>query len=338
MTHPNKTPCPSRRAAVQALAAMAGTAAGFGTQHAFAQAPTFPSKPIRVIVPFAAGSTPDAFVRTLQERVGAILKQPLVIENRAGAGGNVGTDAVAKAQPDGYTIGASITGPLVNNTVLYKRMPFDPFKDLTPITFGVHQPNLLAVNASLGVSTLAELMALMRQNPGKYNYASIGAGSLSHLSVELIKLKTNSFVVHIPYASSPAAVTALLQGDVQMASLAPLALMPHVQSGRLRAIAVSTAERQALLPSIPTLKEAGIAGAEGTAWIGLVAPSATPAAIVDTLNRAFTAALRDPVVVERLKAQYMDPRPGTPAEFASFMRSELEKWGPVIRRSGATVD
>jgi tripartite-type tricarboxylate transporter receptor subunit TctC len=337
-----KTPAITRRQTL--LTAASAAAAGGMPWTAWAQsagsatATEYPVRPIRVIVPFAAGSTPDAFIRTLQERVGASLRQPLVIENRPGAGGNVGTDAVAKATPDGYTIGVSITGPLVNNTVLYKRMPYDPFKDLTPITFGVHQPNLLAVNASLGVSTLKELMDLLRKNPGKYNYASIGAGSLSHLSIELLKLKTNSFVVHIPYPSSPAAVTALLQGDVHMASLAPLALMPHVQSGRLKAIAVSTAQRQPLLPNIPTMKEAGIDGAEGTAWIGIVAPAATPTPIIERLNREFVAAMREPAIVDRLKAQYMEPQPGTPAEFAAFMRGELAKWTPVIKRSGATID
>jgi tripartite-type tricarboxylate transporter receptor subunit TctC len=327
----------TRRQTLFAASAAASSAALPGL--ALAQSTgDYPNRPIRVVVPFAAGSTPDAFIRTLQERMGAVLRQPLVIENRPGAGGNVGTDAVAKAAPDGYTIGVSITGPLVNNTVLYKRMPYDPFKDLAPITFGVHQPNLLAVNASLGVDTLKGLMDLLRKNPGKYNYASIGAGSLSHLSIELLKLKTSSFVVHIPYASSPAAVTALLQGDVHMASLAPLALMPHVQSGRLKAIAVSTPQRQPLLPNIPTMKEGGIEGAEGTAWIGIVAPAATPAPIIERLNREFVAVMREQAVVDRLKAQYMEPNPGTPAEFAAFMRAELAKWTPVIKRSGATID
>ncbi len=298
----------------------------------------YPARPIRVIVPFAAGSTPDAFIRSLQERLGQALRQPLVIENRVGAGGNVGTDAIAKATPDGYTIGVSITGPLVNNTVLFKRLPYDPFRDLAPISFGVHQPNVLAVNASLGANTLKELLDLLRANPGKYNYASIGAGSLSHLSMELIKIRTNSFVVHIPYTSSPAAVTALLQGDVQMASLAPLAVMPHVQSGRLRALAVSTAKRVPQLPNLPTLGEGGIKDADGTAWIGVVAPSATPAPIIERLNREFVAALRDPAVVERLRNQYMDPQPSTPAEFTAFMRAELAKWGPVIKRTGVTID
>jgi tripartite-type tricarboxylate transporter receptor subunit TctC len=297
----------------------------------------YPAKAIRLVVPFPAGSTPDVFARVVSERASQGLKQPIVIENRAGAGGNLGTDAVAKAQPDGYTIGVSITGPLVNNTVLYKKMPYDPFRDLAPITFGVHQANVLAVSPSLGVNTLRELMDLLRRNPGKYNYASIGVGSLSHLSVEMLKTLTNSYVVHIPYASSPAAVTSVLQGDTHIISLAPLAVMPQVNAGKLKALAVSTGKRTAQLPNLPTFREAGLP-MDGSAWIGLVAPAATPAPVIQRLNQEFVAAMRDPAVNEKLKAQYMDAEPGTPAQFAAFMQAELAKWGPVIKRSGVTID
>ena len=303
-----------------------------------ALAQDFPARPVRMIVPFAAGSTPDVFARIVGEKAAQFLRQPVVIDNRAGAGGNLGTDLMAKAAPDGYTVGASITGPLVNNTVLYKKMPYDPFQDLAPVTFGVHQPNVIAVAPALGVNSMQELFALLKKNPGKYNYASIGAGSLSHLSMELIKAKTGTFVVHIPYASSPAAVTSVIAGDTHMASLAPLAIMPQVQAGRLRALAISTPQRSPLLPSIPTFKEAGILDVEATAWIGIVAPAKTPPAALDTLNRAFVAALKDGPTVEKLRAQYMDPEPGTPAQFAAFMQAELKRWTPVIRRSGATVD
>ena len=298
----------------------------------------YPNRPVRLIVPFAAGSTPDVFARIVGEKVGQALKQPLVIENRAGAGGNVGTEMVAKAPPDGYTIGVSITGPLVNNTVLYKKLPYDPFKDLAPITLGVHQPNVIAVAPTLNVNSMQELFALLRKNPGKYNYASIGAGSLSHLSMELIKDKTGTFVVHIPYASSPAAVTSVIAGDTHIASLAPLAVMPQVQGGRLKALAISTPQRSPLLPNIPTFKEAGILDVEASAWMGVIAPAKTPPAIIERLNRAFVTAMKDPATVEKLKSQYMDPAPSTPAEFAAFMQEELKRWTPVIRRSGATVD
>jgi len=318
---------------LRCLLAGATLCAAFG-----ATAQEYPSHPVRLIVPFAAGSTPDVFARIVAEKAAQGLRQPVVIENRPGAGGNLGTDLVAKAAPDGYTIGASITGPLVNNTVLYRKMAYDPFKDLAPITLGVHQPNVIAVPPSLGVNTMQDLFALLKKNPGKYNYASIGAGSLSHLSMELIKAKTGTFVVHIPYASSPAAVTSVIAGDTQMASLAPLAIMPQVQAGRLKALAISTPQRSPLLPDIPTFKEAGILDVEATAWIGLVAPARTPGPVIDRLNREFVAAMRDPATAEKLKAQYMEPAPGTPAEFAAFMQAELKRWGPVIRRSGATAD
>lgn len=320
----------------QLLKALAATPAAL-LASPWVRAQDYPAKAIRLVVPFAAGSTPDVFARVVGEKASQGLKQPIVIDNKPGAGGNLGTDLVAKAAPDGYTIGASITGPLVNNVVLYKKMPYDPFRDLTPITFGVHQANVLAVSPSLGVNTLKELMDLLRRNPGKYNYASIGVGSLSHLSVEMLKTLTNSFVVHVPYASSPAAVTSVLAGDTHIVSLAPLAVMPQVQAGRLKALAVSTAKRSPQLPNLPTFRESGVA-MDGSAWIGLVAPGGTPAPIVDRLNREFVAAMRDPAIHEKLKAQYMDAEPGTPAEFAAFMKAELAKWGPVIKRSGATID
>jgi tripartite-type tricarboxylate transporter receptor subunit TctC len=297
----------------------------------------YPARPIRLIVPFPAGSTPDVFARVVAERASQGLKQSVVIENRPGAGGNLGTDVVAKAAPDGYTIGASITGPLVNNTVLYRKMPYDPFKDLVPITFGVHQANVIAVSPSLGVNTLRELMELLRRNPGKYNYASIGVGSLSHLSVEMLKTLTDSFVVHVPYASSPAAVTSVLQGDTHIISLAPLAVMPQVQAGKLKALAVSTARRVPQLPGLPTFRESGVP-MDGSACIGLVAPAGTPAPIIQRLNQELVAAMRDPAINEKLRSQYMDAEPGTPQQFAAFMKAELDKWTPVIQRSGATID
>jgi len=305
---------------------------------AAAHAQDFPTHPIRMIVPFAPGSTPDVFARIVGDKASQLLKQPVVIENRAGAGGNLGTDLIAKAAPDGYTIGASITGPLVNNTVLYKTLPYDPFRDLAPVTFGVHQPNVLAVSPSLGVNNMQELFALLKKNPGKYNYASIGAGSLSHLSIELIKDKTGTYIVHIPYASSPAAVTSVIAGDTQIASLAPLAIMPQVAAGKLKALAISTPQRSPLLPGIPTFREAGILDVEASAWIGIVAPSKTPQPVIERLNRDFVAALKDPATVEKLRAQYMDPQPMSPAEFAAFMQAELKRWGPVIKRSGASAE
>jgi tripartite-type tricarboxylate transporter receptor subunit TctC len=318
-----------RRRLLSALAAFPAVIAAPGV---FAQA-DYPNKPIRLLVPFGAGSTPDVFARTLTEHAGKTLGHSIVIENRAGAGGNVATNLVAKAAPDGYTIGVSITGPLVNNTMIYDNLSYDPFKDIQPITFGVHQGNVLAVSSSLGVNNMRELMALLRANPGKYNYASVGVGTLSQLSMEAIKALTNSFVVQVPYASSPAAVLSVLQGDTHMVSLAPLAVMPQVQAGKMKALAVSTAKRLPQLPEVPTFRESGVA-LDGSAWIGVIGPAGMPPAVVQKLNQAFTGAMRDPAVVAKLRAQYMEPEPGTPEQFAAYMRGERDKWGPVIKRAG----
>ena len=298
----------------------------------------WPTRPVRIIVPFGPGSTPDVFARLISERLSPVLRQPVVVENRIGAGGNVGTDAVAKATPDGYTVGVSITGPLVNNTVLYRSMPYDPFKDLAPVTLGAHQPNVLVVSSALGVDSLPQLLDLLRRQPGKFNYASVGAGTVSHLSMELIKARTGTFVVHVPYNASPAAVLSMLQGDTHMASLAPLAVMPQVQAGKLKALAVTTRERSVFVPGVPTCREMGLPEIEATAWLGVVVPARTPAPVIARLNTEIVSILKDPLVIEKLRAVYMEPAGGTPAAFAAFMQDELRRWGPVIRRSGASID
>ncbi|HVE53899.1 MAG TPA: tripartite tricarboxylate transporter substrate binding protein [Ramlibacter sp.] len=303
---------------------------------ALAQA-DYPNKPIRLLVPFGPGSTPDVFARTVSEHASRTLGQSIVIENRAGAGGNVATNMIAKAPADGYTIGVSITGPLVNNTLIYDNLPYDPFKDLQPITFGVHQGNVLAVSSTLGAGNMKELMALLRANPGKYNYASVGVGTLSQLSMEAIKSLTSSYVVQVPYASSPAAVLSVLQGDTHMVSLAPLAVMPQVQAGKMKVLAVSTAKRLPQLPDVPTFREAGVA-LDGSAWIGIVGPAGMPAPVVARLNQAFVGAMRDAGVLAKLRAQYMEPEPGTPEQFAAYMREERAKWGPVIKRAGIKAE
>ena len=320
----------------QLLQALAATPAAMLAAPAFAQA-DYPNKPVKLLVPFGPGSTPDVFARTVGDHASRLLGQPLVYENRPGAGGNLATNLVAKAPADGYTIGVSITGPLVNNTLIYNNLPYDPFKDIAPITFGVHQANVLAVSPSLGVNTLKELLDLLRRNPGKYNYASVGVGTLSQLSVEALKALTNSFVVQVPYASSPAAVMSVLQGDTHIISLAPLAVIPQVQAGKLKALAVSTAKRLPQLPDLPTFRESGVA-LDGSAWIGVIAPGGTPAPVIQKLNAAFVGAMRDPAVVAKLRSQYMEPEPGTPAEFAAYMQGERAKWGPIIKRAGIKAE
>ncbi|MCL4745375.1 MAG: tripartite tricarboxylate transporter substrate binding protein [Burkholderiaceae bacterium] len=298
----------------------------------------WPTRTVKIVVPFGPGSTPDLLARLVADHLGKKLGQPFVVENRAGAGGNIGTQAVVRSAPDGYTIGLSITGPLVNNTLLYKKLPYDPFRDLAPVTLAAVQPSVLAVSPALGVNTAQELLALLKRNPGKYNYASLGSGTVAHLAMELIKARSGTYLVHIPYPSSPSAVSSIVAGDTQMGTLPPAAVMPLAQAGRLRALAVTTPERSPLMPELPTFKEVGIPGVEATAWLGFVVPSAVPAPLVARLNRELVGALREPAVSEKLRASYMTPAPGTQKEFADFMQSELARWKPIIERAGVTLD
>lgn len=307
------------------------------TAPAYAQSTDWPTRTIKMIVPFGPGSTPDILARLVADKMSQNLKQSVIVENRAGAGGNIGTQAAAKAAPDGYTIGVSITGPLVNNTVLYSKLGYDPFKEFAPITLAAIQPNILAVSSTLGVNTAQELVTLLKKNPGKYNYASVGNGTVAHLSMELIKNKSGTYIVHIPYASSPAAVTSMLTGDTQMASLAPSAVMPQVAAGKLKALAVSTAQRYPGL-DLPTFKEVGIPDVEATAWIGIVVPVAVPAAIQQKIHKEVVAALQDKSVADKLRSQFMEPIGNSPKEFADFMQSELKRWAPIIQRNKISLD
>ena len=310
----------------------------FSLAASFALAQDWPQRPVKIVVPFAAASTPDSFARLVADNLHARLGQPVIVENKVGAGGMIGTDAVAKAAPDGYTIGVSIVGPLVNNKLLYRKMPYDPDKDLAPITVAVTQPSILVVPADRGVSNFAELMAYAKSHAGKANYASIGVGSLSHLTMELVAMKSGTEIVHIPYAGSAQAVTALITGQVDMGCLPALSVIPQIQAGKLKAIAVSTAKRSPALPDIPTLSEQGLAGVDAGAWIGLIAPAGTPAPILERLRREIVAALRDPAVVEGLRKQYMDVIGSTPEQFAAQLKEEHDRWTPVIQRAKITLD
>lgn len=309
---------------------------GLSAATAFAQA--WPQRPVKVVIPYGPGSSPDVFARLVADRLGPRLGQPVLVENRAGAGGNIGTGLVAKATPDGYTLLVSTNGPLVNNTVLYTRLAYDPFKELAPVVLGGSQANVCATRADSGITSMKQLVDTMRREPGKFNFSSIGVGSLSHLGVELLKSRTSTFAVHIPYPSSPAAVTALLQGDVQFTCVPAVAVIPQVKAGRLNALAVSTGRRSAQMPEVPTMKEAGFPDAENAAWMAVMAPAGTPQEIVARLNREINAVLQMPEVRERMAGVYMEPGGGTPEQLAGFLRSELKVWTPIIRRSGATVD
>ena len=313
-------------------------ALAFALLASSALAQDWPQRPVKIIAPFAAASTPDTFARVLAEYLRKRVGQPVVVENRPGAGGMIGTDAVAKAAPDGYTLGVSIVGPLVNNKLLYKKMPYDPDRDLAPITIAVTQPSILVVPADRGINNLAELLADLRRRPGKANYASIGVGSLSHLTMELVALASGTEIVHVPYAGSSQAVTALLAGEVDMGCLPALSVVSQIRAGKLKAIGVSTAKRSSQLPDIPTLKEQGLADLDAGAWIGVIAPAGTPSPLLDRIRRDILAVLREPEVATALNNQMMEVIGSTPEEFAAHLRAERDRWTPVIVKSKITLD
>jgi tripartite-type tricarboxylate transporter receptor subunit TctC len=330
MTPPRR---PVLAAALRGLFALA-----LGASGAAALAQNWPSKPIHIVVPYGAGSSPDVFARVIAEKIAPRLGQPVIVENKPGAGGNTGTGTVAKAPGDGYTYIISTNGPLVYNSVLYKNLGYDPFKDLRPVVFGGAQANVCAVRADSGIQTLGDLVKAMKANPGKFNFASTGVGSLSQLGVELLKAKTNTFAVHIPYASSPLAITAVLQGDVQFACVPAVSVMPQVKAGKLRALAVSTEKRSPFTPEIPTMKEAGLPEIENLAWMAFLAPASTPDDIVERMNKEINAALASPEVKDKLATMYMEPVGGSPEDLRKFMQKELRVMTPIIKRSGATVE
>ena len=302
-----------------------------------AAAQDWPTKTVKLIVPFAAGATPDLVARLIADYLQDKVRQTFIVENKPGASGNTGTDAVAKADPDGATIGVSIGGPLAINVLLFSNLPYDPSKDLALITVLVTQPSVLAVNVSLGVNTTRELVDLIKRNPGKYTFGSIGTGSLSHLAMAAIALKSGTQLVHVPYASSPQAMTALIRNDVQMVCLPAISVVPQLGSGAVKILAVSTAERSALLPGIPTLKEAGI-NVEADAWSGLIAPTGISGAMVGQIGKLVGEAVTSRTIREKLTTQLMEPIPGTPAEFRARIDADIARWTPVIEAAHIKID
>ena len=298
----------------------------------------WPAGPVHLEVPYGPGSTPDIVARIVGERLSARIGKPLVVDNKPGAGGNIGTDAVAKAAPDGQTIGLSIAGPLAVNTLLYKSMPYDPARDLALITIAATQPSVLVVTPRLGVSTTAELVAALKANPGKYNYSSMGGGSISHLAMEALASRSGAEIVHVPYSGSAPAVLALLSGEVDLACLPAAAVMPQIKAGKLKALAVATEKRSPVLPDLPTLREAGIENVFADAWMGFVVPARTPAAIVKRLRDEIGLVLADREVREKLRAQYMDVVANSPAEFRAVMNADMERWKPVIEKNHIRLD
>ena len=306
---------------------------------ASAQEPAaYPSRPLRMILTAPPGSSIDVLGRLLAEGLRERLGQPVIADNRPQAGGTAGTDAIAKAAPDGYTIGLSFTGPLATAPALYRRLPYDPARDLTPVIRVGTAPNILAVHAGLPARTFAEFIALLRARPGQFNYASVGNGSASHLAMELLKKDGGLYIVHIPFNGAPPAAQAVAAGDVQAIMSNPTSLLPLIQAGKLRPLAVTGARRWSGDPALPTVAESGFAGFEAVAWNGIVAPAAVPAALVARLNAEIAALLRQPDVVRRVEAAGWESAPGSADDFRRYISDERARWEPVIRRSGARLD
>jgi tripartite-type tricarboxylate transporter receptor subunit TctC len=303
---------------------------------AFAQ--VWPPKAVRIVVPFGAGSTPDIVARLIADEFKRRhAGTNFVVENRPGASGNTGTDVVAKAEPDGATIGISIGGPLAINSLLFAKLPYDPARDIAPVSQLITQPSALVVNPALGVATVAELVTLLKKEPGKYNFSSIGNGSLSHLAMEAIAIKAGAKLVHVPYPSSPAAVTSVIRNDTQMGCLPAISVTPHTRSGAVKILAVSTARRSAFLPNVPTLKESGI-DVEADAWMGLIAPGSTPRPVVDAINKDVVAIVNLPGVRSKLATQLMEPVGSSPEEFRARIEGEIARWKPVIEAADVKVN
>ena len=302
----------------------------------FAQA--YPSKPVRVVVPFPPGGAVDFYARVVANPLSELLGQPVVVDNKAGASGMIGADLVAKSAPDGYTLLLGNIASLAINAGIYPKMTYDPVKDLTPIIRTVDVNYVMAVHPSLPANSVAELIAYAKANPGKLAYGSAGSGSLPHLSVELMKSLTGIDLVHVPYKGGGPMVTDLLGGSVQIVIADQANLMPHVKTGKLRALAVGSPKRSPNYPDIPTFAEAGLVGFEATAWQGLVGPTGMPSDVVQRINEAVNKVMAMPDVRERLVAGGLDPVGGTPEEFGRFIRSEIVRWSKIAKDVGAKAE
>jgi tripartite-type tricarboxylate transporter receptor subunit TctC len=294
----------------------------------------YPSKPVRLIVPFPAGGPADLFARALAQGMSANLGQPVIVENRAGVGGVLGVDNVAKAPPDGYLLAMNSGSAVAIAPFSMEKMPYDPKKDLALITTVVKVPEVLAVHPSLPANTLAELVAYAKANPGKVNFGSAGGGTITHLAGELLKAEAGVNLVHVPYKGAAPAVQDLLGGQVQMGVFDVPVLLPHIRSGKLKALALTSGARSAALPDVPTTGELGLPKVLSDNWYGLVAPAGTPADVIARIHGAATSALRSPELVEQYAKVAGIAFPSTPAEYAAYLDAEQAKWGPIVKAIG----
>ena len=327
----------TRRFALSAAACTALAGAGLlGSGAAMAQA--YPSKPVTIVVPFAAGGTTDILARIIGQALTAELGQSVVVDNRAGAGGNIGGQAAAKATPDGHTLFMGTVGTHAINASLYKKMPFDPVKDFAPLTRVANVPNLLVANPAQPYKSVKDLIAYAKANPGKVNFGSSGNGSSIHLSGELFKSLAKVDMQHVPYKGSAPAVTDLLGNQIGIMFDNMPSAIQHVRSGKLAPLAVTTAKRSPELPNVPTIAEAGVPGYEATSWFGMFAPAGTPAPVLAKLNAAIVKVLAQPDVKKKINEQGAEVYSETPEQFAAFIQAESVKWGKVVKESGASLD
>lgn len=309
---------------------MAGVTPAFGQSD-------FPNRPLRLVVPFPPGGSTDTLARLIAQRLGDSLGQPVVIDNKPGAGGNIGMDAGAKAAPDGYTLFLSSTSTIAVNPTLYAKLPFDPEKDVAPVILLSYVPNILVVNSSFPAANVAELIAVLKANPGKYNFASPGSGNSSHLAAELFKSAAGVSMTHIPYKGDVPAITDLMAGQVQIMFMTSLVAATYLKDSRLRALAIAGPNRLASLPNVPTVAETGLTGFDASAWFGISTQSAVPPATVAKLNEALNKVLRLPEIKQRIEGTDMTVGGGTPQQYADLIARERVKWGDIVRRSGARV-
>jgi len=310
-----------------------------GVAVSHAQSETgYPSKPIRMIVPSAPGSGPDIMARAIGQKLTEALGQAIVIDDKPGAGGIIGSEAAAKAPPDGYTLIMSNAGAHTVNPSLYAKLPYDPVKDFAPVTLVALAPNILIVHPTLPVRNVKELIALAKAKPGELTFGSGGNGSTAHLSGEMFKTMAGINIVHIPFKGSPAAVIGVIAGQIALAIPNIPPALPHVRSGKLKALAVTTAKRAAGVPDLPTVAESGLPGYEATAWFGVLAPAATPPQIIARLNAAIVKIAHAREMQDRLTAEGADAVGNTPEQFAQIIKNDIAKWAKVVKASGARAD
>jgi tripartite-type tricarboxylate transporter receptor subunit TctC len=325
--------CLKRSLAALGMTILAAAATEAPAQTA-AGSQAYPSHPLRLIVPFPPGGSTDILARALSQKLSENLGQAVVVDNRPGAGGSIGAEAAAKAAPDGYTLMMGQLGPLAVSPAIYRNLPYDPVKSFAPVSLMAIVPSVLVVNNSLPVSSAAELIAYAKKNPGRLTYGSAGTGSTSHLTTEYFKLATGTDILHIPYKGVGPMLTDLISGQLAMGINGAPAVMPHVNSGRLRALAVSSLTRLPSLPDIPTLDESGVKGFEANGWYGIVAPAGTPREIVARLNAEIRRIVATPELRARLDAEGAIPAADSPEAFAAFIASEIARWGAVLKRAG----